>query len=80
VAFLDASEPTQPVLRAGHAIYFRKIVPRFEDLQYDPASPDVEIMPDGEHFVFLLDQSSSRPHFNVILNWFEELKARVPTK
>jgi hypothetical protein len=36
-------------------------------------------MPDGEHFVFLLDQSSSPNRYNVVLNWFEELrgKARV---
>jgi hypothetical protein len=37
-------------------------------------------MPDGEHFVFLLDQSSARPQFNIILNWFEELKPSRPSK
>jgi hypothetical protein len=43
-------------------------------------APLYEVLPDGQHFVFLLDQSSARPRFNVILNWFEELKSRVPSK
>jgi hypothetical protein len=34
-------------------------------------------MPDGEHFVFLLEQSSSLTRYNVVLNWFEELRARM---
>jgi hypothetical protein len=37
-------------------------------------------MPDGEHFVLLLEQSSSPTHYNVVLNWFAELRARVPSK
>ncbi len=37
-------------------------------------------MPDREPFVFLLEQSSSPTHYNVVLNWFEELRARVRSK
>ena len=34
-------------------------------------------MPDGEHFVFLLEpQLSSPKHDNVVLNWFEELRRK----
>jgi serine/threonine-protein kinase len=51
-------------------------VPRFEDLQFDSENPLYDVMPDGEHFVFLLE-SSSPAHYNVVLNWFEELKARM---
>ena len=35
-------------------------------------------MPDGEHFVFNVGPAASRPtHYNVVLNWFEELKNRA---
>ena len=55
-------------------------VPRFQDLQFDPQTPDVHIMPDGEHFVFELGtQSSSATRYNVVLNWFEELKKKRST-
>ena len=45
---------------------------------------DLTIMPDGERFVFVkpVDQEGSddpvKPRIHVILNWFEELKERVP--
>ena len=56
-------------------------MPRFEDFQYDPATPDVDIMPDGEHFVFGLGtQSTSATRYNVVLNWFEELKKKLSTR
>jgi serine/threonine-protein kinase len=49
--------------------------PRFEDLQLDSENALYDVMPDGEHFVFLLEQSSSPTRYNVVLNWLEELKA-----
>ncbi len=51
-------------------------VPRFEDLEFDSENPLYDVMPDGEHFVFPLEQSSSPTHYNIVLNWFEELKAK----
>ena len=45
---------------------------------------DYDITPDGERLVmvFPADQAesseSTRPQINIVLNWFEELKARVP--
>jgi eukaryotic-like serine/threonine-protein kinase len=41
-----------------------------------------DVFPDGQHFVMLeIDQEASRiTHFNVILNWFEELRRLVPPK
>jgi eukaryotic-like serine/threonine-protein kinase len=51
--------------------------PKFEDLQFDSQDPLYDVMPDGEHFVFLLEpQLSSPKHYNVVLNWFEELKRK----
>ncbi len=51
----------------------------FED-SYADAGYDV--LPDGQHFVMVeIDQEASRiTHFNVVLNWFEELKHLVPPK
>ncbi len=42
-----------------------------------------DITPDGERFVMVLpntslDTRSRVPQINVVLNWLEELKARVP--
>jgi eukaryotic-like serine/threonine-protein kinase len=41
-----------------------------------------DVLPDGQHFVMIeVDREASRiTHFNVILNWFEELKRLVPPK
>ena len=45
---------------------------------------DYDITPDGERFVMVFPAGrieggeSSRPQITVVLNWFEELKARVP--
>jgi eukaryotic-like serine/threonine-protein kinase len=55
-------------------------VPGFEDLQFDSGNAPYAVMPDGEHFVFLLERSTSPTQFNVVLNWFETLKRLVPAK
>ena len=36
-------------------------------------------MPDDQHLVMLQDVESGPTQIHVVLNWFEELKARVPT-
>ena len=47
---------------------------------------NMDITPDGKRLVGVLrsDQvqsaPASRPQINVVENWFEELKARVPTR
>jgi demethylmenaquinone methyltransferase/2-methoxy-6-polyprenyl-1,4-benzoquinol methylase len=38
VALLDVAEPTNPLLRAGHAMYFGKVVPRIGGALSDPAA------------------------------------------
>ena len=38
IALLDVAEPANPVLRAGHAFYFGKVVPRIGGLLSDPAA------------------------------------------
>ena len=64
---------TQPSFSAGK--------PRmlFEG-QYVPGSgpefPNYDASPDGQHFLMIKE---SRARLNVVLNWFEELKQKVPT-
>ncbi len=49
-----------------------------------PGYRDYDITPDGEQFVVILPADSaetgnpSRPRIHIVLNWFEELKERVP--
>jgi hypothetical protein len=43
---------------------------------------DYDITPDGEKFIVVMRETetteAARPQINVVLNWFEELKERVP--
>lgn len=53
--------------------------------QYFAASRDYDITPDGERFIMIFPEQRATsaapvlPRINVVLNWFEELKQRVPT-
>ena len=39
-----------------------------------------DILPDGKRFIALIPEDETTPHVNVVLNWFEEIKQRVPVK
>jgi hypothetical protein len=55
--------------------------PKLADLQFQADSPWYDVMRDGEHFVMLLSpQYPSPTHYNIVVNWFEELKQLVPTR
>jgi hypothetical protein len=41
--------------------------------------PNYDVSPDGRRFLMVKDESGLG-RLNVVLNWVEELKARVPTK
>jgi hypothetical protein len=46
-----------------------------------PANPATyDITPDGKHFlgVVAVGETTSAQQIQIVLNWFEELKARVP--
>jgi Tol biopolymer transport system component/predicted Ser/Thr protein kinase len=53
--------------------------------QYQPTPvtfPNYDVSPDGQRFLMLkpIEQSQAAPNqINVVLNWFEELKQKVPT-
>jgi eukaryotic-like serine/threonine-protein kinase len=44
--------------------------------------PDYDVSPDGQRFLMLKanEQAQAPAQINVVLNWFEELKRRVPAK
>jgi len=39
-----------------------------------------DVLPDGQHFVFIQDLAQPRTSITMVQNWFEELKRLVPTK
>ncbi len=45
-------------------------------------SPDYDVTPDDQRFVMVQrsEQQSPTTDFNVVVNWLEELKQRVPTR
>ena len=53
--------------------------------QYEPTpatTPNYDVSPDGKRFLMLKPsetQETAPTHINVVLNWFEELKQKVPT-
>ena len=45
----------------------------------DSGAHTYDVSPDGEQFLMLQNSVTAATEFTVVLNWFEELKARVPT-
>jgi len=46
------------------------------------STPNYDVSPDGQRFLMLkpTEQAQAAPtQINVVLNWFEELKQKVPT-
>jgi len=43
--------------------------------------PNYDVSPDGQRFLMLKpnEQAQAATQINVVLNWFEDLKRRVPT-
>ena len=76
-AMMAVDITTQPVFRAGTP---RKL---FEGPNYptNTARADYDISPDGERFLMLKEeqqQQGALTQIHVVLNWFEELRRRVP--
>ncbi len=46
------------------------------------STPNYDVSPDGQRFLMLkpAEQAESATQINVVLNWFEELKQKVPTE
>ena len=74
---MAAEITTQPSFSAGHShILF--------EARYVPAAnffPNYDVSPDGQRFLMVKEgeQEQAATQINVVLNWFEELKQKVPT-
>ena len=60
------TEAVEAVIRDRNAIYFA-------------AGTTYDVAPDGERFLVVKRADNAQPYVVVVLNWFEELKQRVPT-
>jgi hypothetical protein len=73
---------TQPSFTVGEAIP----VPRPFQSGVPTSERPFDISRDGQHFLGLIDAAQTQSgapaalQIQVVLNWFEELKARVPSK
>jgi len=70
---------TQPTFSAGKpAMLFEK---EYAASQFPATGIAYDVSPDGQRFLMVkeIEQSSSATQINVVLNWFEELKRRVPS-
>jgi len=69
---------TQPGFAAGKP----KVLFEGQYLPTPATFPNYDVAPDGQRFLMLkpIEQAQAAPtQINVVLNWFEELKRRVPT-
>jgi serine/threonine-protein kinase len=80
--FLGVPVTTQPTVAVGITVPW----PR-QFMENGPTTQrNYDIMPDGKRMVGVIPAGqnqpggASNPRIEVVLNWFEELKARVPTK
>jgi hypothetical protein len=48
----------------------------------DLSTPNYDVSSDGQRFLMLkpAEQAEATTQINVVLNWFEELKRKVPTE
>jgi Tol biopolymer transport system component len=79
--FNAVSVNTQPVFRVGKP----RTVPRPGAIVIAGKPRNYDAAPDGQQFVIVVDASDTTtalgpPRIQVVINWFEELKARMPTK
>jgi serine/threonine-protein kinase len=72
--FMAVPIETKPILRAGMPRALFESVYLDSGHFYDPSA-------DAQKFVFIVpnEQQAATKQINVVLNWFEELKRRVPT-
>lgn len=62
IALLEVAEPPNPVLRAGHAVYFGRVVPKIGGLLSDPAAyrylpRSVSYLPTGDRMLEMLQDA-----------------------
>ena len=86
VRLMVAGVTTQPAFAFGNSSSVPKPVYWFDGANDDARFWDV--LPDGQHFIAVIaagsigqpGETSAAQEYHVVLNWFDELKQRVPTK
>jgi eukaryotic-like serine/threonine-protein kinase len=74
---VDITTTTQPGFTAGKP----RVLFEGPYLPTPVTFPNYDVSPDGQRFLMLMEseRATSTTQINVVLNWFEELKRRVPT-
>ncbi len=49
------------------------------EVLFDGLGGNWDVSPDGAYFITLESEPREPPRLNLVINWFEELKAKVPT-
>jgi hypothetical protein len=67
----------------GNVIERERVVveaPKLGDLQFQAGDFGFyDVLPDGDHFVMRLAPKLVAPtHYDLVINWFEELRERMP--
>jgi len=70
------------VTRPGFAAGKPRLLFEGKDEPSPFSTPNYDVSPDGQHFLMLkpTEQAEAPTQINVVQNWFEELKRRVPAK
>jgi len=66
---------TEPIFRAETP---RLLFEGFESNTTDSRASSYDVSSDGQRFVMIRSEEAQPDQIRVILNWFEELKERVP--
>ena len=80
----SAAITTQPSVEVGNpAALPPSVADIFRRTRPGPGTPrNIDLLPDGQHFVAAVQHEAggtgTQPQIEIVLNWFEELKARVP--
>ncbi len=80
---LDGNRIFSAKITASHALSVGRptLVLEGKHLQGSPYGKTYDVSPDGQRFLVQVGAEPLPPvdHYNVILNWFDELKQRVPS-
>ena len=84
--FRVADVTMQPTFAFGNPAPLPR--PAFQQDSNNDVTRQYDIMPDGQHFIARIVAGSTKqtdtvgqtPQIQVVLNWFEELKQRVPVR
>jgi len=79
-AVMAAPVETEPTFKPGRPTFlFRRTLPSRPGVSLSVFTA-WDISPDGKRFLMLKEIGEAPRKINIVMNWFEELKQRVPVK